>query len=264
MQGIELNPALRELVAKVRADDPNISGIRVGQNAPGVVRLVIDLKQAVQPQVFSLAPVAPYQHRLVFDLYPQKPLDPLEALIAERLRDSQAAATTPKTAAPVAAPVPAASAASASSAAKTLPAHADPLGELIAGSGRRADAGPQASPSAPLPPPAAKPAKTDRLVIVALDPGHGGEDPGAIGPGGTREKDVVLQIAMLLRERRQCCDVADPQQRIGRRFGPQQARGRRERCGHCGEVRGVDFRMGDAKWRQQRAQLLAGAPVAVV
>ena len=85
IDGMDLLPALRELVAKVRADDPNIAGIRVGQNAPGVVRLVIDLKQAVQPQVFSLAPVAPYQHRLVFDLYPQKALDPLEALIADLL-----------------------------------------------------------------------------------------------------------------------------------------------------------------------------------
>ena len=183
IDGMDLLPALRELVAKVRSDDPNIAGIRVGQNAPGVVRLVIDLKQAVQPQVFSLAPVAPYQHRLVFDLYPQKALDPLEALIAERLKDRQAAAPA----------LPAPPAASS----------ADPLGELIAGAGRRADAGPLAQAAAPAlaPPPATKSAKTDRLVIVALDPGHGGEDPGAIGPGGTREKDVVLQIAMLLRER---------------------------------------------------------------
>jgi len=36
---------------------------------------------------------------------------------------------------------------------------------------------------------------------VALDPGHGGEDPGAIGPGGTREKGVVLRLAHLLRDR---------------------------------------------------------------
>jgi len=43
--------------------------------------------------------------------------------------------------------------------------------------------------------------KTDRLIVVAIDPGHGGEDPGAIGPGGTREKDVVLQIAYRLRDR---------------------------------------------------------------
>ena len=186
IDGMDLLPALRELVAKVRPDDPNIAGIRVGQNAPGVVRLVIDLKQAVQPQVFSLAPVAPYQHRLVCDLYPQKPMDPLEALIAERLKDMQATAP-----------------AAASSAPQNLPAQADPLGELIAGAGRRAETGPLAAAQAapPTPAPATKTAKTDRLVIVALDPGHGGEDPGAIGPGGTREKDVVLQIAMLLRER---------------------------------------------------------------
>jgi N-acetylmuramoyl-L-alanine amidase len=198
MEGIDLLPALRELVAKVRPDDPNISGIRVGQNAPGVVRLVIDLKQAVQPQVFSLTPVAPYQHRLVFDLYPQKPLDPLEALIAERLRDMQ----SPKPALP-AGPAPAASSpASSSGAGAAQPgAAADPLGELIAGAGRRNDSGPVASALVVPPPPRTQAGKTDRLVIVALDPGHGGEDPGAIGPGGTREKDVVLQIAMLLRER---------------------------------------------------------------
>ena len=40
---------------------------------PGVVRLVVDLKQAARPQVFTLAPVAAYQHRLVFDLYPPRP-----------------------------------------------------------------------------------------------------------------------------------------------------------------------------------------------
>ncbi|MEO6320063.1 MAG: AMIN domain-containing protein, partial [Polaromonas sp.] len=85
IEGMDLIPALRELVAKVKSDDPNISGIRVGQNAPGVVRLVMDLKKPMLPQVFSLAPVAAYQHRLVFDLYPAQPLDPLEALIAERL-----------------------------------------------------------------------------------------------------------------------------------------------------------------------------------
>ena len=49
IEGIDLSPELRELVAKVKPDDPNIAGIRVGQNAPGVVRLVVDLKQAAQP-----------------------------------------------------------------------------------------------------------------------------------------------------------------------------------------------------------------------
>ncbi len=188
IEGIDLIPALRELVAKVKPDDPNISGIRVGQNAPGVVRLVVELKQPMMPQVFSLQPVAAYQHRLVFDLYPTKVADPLEALIAERLKDRPA----------------------------TAPAPADPLGDLIA---KQTDRPPPASPppaagadKAPVPVPAPAPPetvgqgaasrnKTDRLIIVALDPGHGGEDPGAIGPGGTREKDVVLQIALRLRDR---------------------------------------------------------------
>ena len=50
-------------------------------------------------------------------------------------------------------------------------------------------------------PPVLAQAKIDRLVVVALDPGHGGEDPGAIGPSGLREKDVVLAIALQLRDR---------------------------------------------------------------
>ncbi|MFD0666465.1 N-acetylmuramoyl-L-alanine amidase [Ramlibacter sp. MAHUQ-53] len=177
IEGIELNPQLRELVAKVKPDDPYIAGIRAGQFAPGVVRLVIDLKQAALPQVFNLPPVAAYAHRLVLDLYPTRPVDPLEQLIAERLREV----------------APAMAAASA-------PAP-DPLGELIASRGQRAGA---SAPAAAAPARAAAPAvaaKTDRLIIVALDPGHGGEDPGAIGPAGTREKDVVLSVAQRLHDR---------------------------------------------------------------
>jgi len=193
IEGIDLIPALRELIAKVKPDDPNISGIRVGQNAPGIVRLVIDLKQPISPQVFTLPPVAAYQYRLVFDLYPTKVADPLEALIAERLADKKQTPTAPG-------PPPLSSA----------PSAPDPLGELMARqSGRPAPSSASARPApnnAPgaKPPPDlafAAPGKTDRLVIVALDPGHGGEDPGAIGPGGTREKDVVLQIAHRLRDR---------------------------------------------------------------
>ena len=181
IEGIDLSPALRELVAKVKADDPYITGIRAGQNAPGVVRLVLDLKQPVLPQVFTLPPVAAYQHRLVLDLYPAQAADPLAALIAERLKDSAQAAAPPAPAAP------------------------DPLGELIAKQATRPPARPSVAPApaTQVPPPAvaAAPAATDRLIIIALDPGHGGEDPGAIGPGGTREKDVVLQIAHRMRDR---------------------------------------------------------------
>ena len=211
IQGLELNSALRELVGKVRPDDPNIAGVRVGQNSPGVVRLVIDLKREIAPQVFALAPVAAYQHRLVLDLYPRVAADPLEALINERM---QGAALAPSIPAPTA---PAAQAGSA-----------DPLGELIRKQSGKPSAPAIALPSAPAigsgaaelmtrrtprpdpgvyldspdhPPRATSPQRTDRLIIIALDPGHGGEDPGAVGPAGTREKDVVLQIAHRLKER---------------------------------------------------------------
>ncbi|CAN7580700.1 N-acetylmuramoyl-L-alanine amidase [Acidovorax sp. LjRoot117] len=204
IEGIDLSPELRELVAKVKPDDPNIAGIRVGQNAPGVVRLVVDLKQAAMPQVFTLPPVAAYQHRLVFDLYPAAPVDPLEALIAERLRDVPAAGKTlpaPPTVTARTGPQP--------------PAETDPLGDLIAQRSQRpgatgappppvvAAAPPPAEPARPAPatPNRATSTQTDRIIIVALDPGHGGEDPGAIGPAGTREKDVVLRVAHLLRDR---------------------------------------------------------------
>lgn len=204
VRGIELNPALKELVAKVGPTDPTINGIRVGQFGPGVVRLVVDLKQAVAPQVFTLAPVAAYQHRLVFDLYPTQMADPLEVLIAERLKES------PGIAAPSA-------------------MGTDPLGELIAQKAKAKSPFPQIASSthagrattsiagnatptgvagqkalglpAPQSMSAPTPAATDRLIIIALDAGHGGEDPGAVGPGGTREKDVVLRLAHRMRER---------------------------------------------------------------
>ncbi len=201
IEGIDLSPELRELVAKVKPDDPNIAGIRVGQNAPGVVRLVVDLKQAAMPQVFTLPPVAAYQHRLVFDLYPAEPVDPLEALIAERLREAPSK--------PAPAPNPPLTAAAAAAARPPAPpAEHDPLGDLIAQRSQRP--GPPEPPpmvaTTPPPEPArpgnrATTTQTDRIIIVALDPGHGGEDPGAIGPAGTREKDVVLRVAHMLRDR---------------------------------------------------------------
>ena len=201
IQGMQLTNTLKELAVKVQPDDPNIASIRIGQNSPNVVRMVLDLKQAANPQVFTLKPVPPYQHRLVLDLYPAQELDPLAQLIQERLPgSSELAANTTATATAAA------------------PAHDDdPLSQLIA---QRQTT--QAEPSAPAtaaPPSApaqvaaapAQPAQpapstktagpTERIIIVALDPGHGGEDPGAIGPRGTREKDIVLKIALLLRQR---------------------------------------------------------------
>ena len=171
IQGLDLSPELRELVAKVKPSDPFIAGIRASQQGPGVVRMLVELKQAAVPQVFTLTPIAAYKHRLVFDFYPIKQADPLAALIAELLKEQPA---TPSAA-----------------------AEADPLGDLIAQRLQKPKPG-AATPRPPALPPAPK---TDRLIIIAIDPGHGGEDPGATGPSGTREKDVVLQIAHRLRER---------------------------------------------------------------
>ncbi len=195
--GVTLNPALKELVAKVQPGDPNIAGIRAGQFTPTVVRLVIDLKQAIRPQVFTLAPVAAYQHRLVFDLYPAQAIDPLDALIAQHIPP------------------------------KSQSASSDPLGELMAQHSGKPTPKKASAPAAPLSPTSSTPAAkttplaspgantsqgpttstTDRLIIIALDPGHGGEDPGAVGPGGTHEKNVVLKLARLLRDRINAAEV---------------------------------------------------------
>lgn len=210
IEGLELSPALRELVAKIKADDPYIGGLRIGQfktstsvEAPAIVRLVLDLKQAVLPQVFTLQPVAGYAHRLVIDLYPAVAMDPLEILIAERMAESKGSKFNMPQAKPSSDPSQTAPISSAN----------DPLGDWIAQKNRQVgdvhnrhahkgnvpnENGPFAAPAEPK---IRRPTKTDRLIIVALDPGHGGEDPGAIGPQGTREKDVVLRVALLLRDR---------------------------------------------------------------
>jgi N-acetylmuramoyl-L-alanine amidase len=172
IDGLELSAQLRELVGKIRADDPYIAGVRVGQYTPRVVRLVVDLKQPVAPQQFALDPVAAYRNRLVFDLYPTEAPDPLLALIREKEAAEKRAAGSVR----------------------------DALGDLIARVDRPLPP-PNAAARAQPPATAAEMQRIDRLIIVAIDPGHGGEDPGAIGPSGLREKDVVLAIALQLRDR---------------------------------------------------------------
>ena len=171
IEGLDLNPSIKEWVGKIKPDDPNITGVRVAQNSPGVVRMVFDLKQAVQPQVFALTPVGTYQHRLVLDLYPSTPVDPLESWIAERTQSGDALSDWLNKNS---------SAGSANAQAPLTP------------NGQAPSTGQPAVQAPPI---------TDRLIVVAIDAGHGGEDPGAIGPNGTKEKDVVLQIAMKLRDR---------------------------------------------------------------
>jgi N-acetylmuramoyl-L-alanine amidase len=131
----EMSPALAELQGKVAAEDPYIQGLRVARNRPGVIRIVLDLKSDVKPQLFTLPPIAEYGHRLVLDIYPAVPLDPLAALIEETQKPKEE-----------------------------------------------------------------KPAsKMARLATIVIDAGHGGEDPGALGRHGSREKDITLSIARRLK-----------------------------------------------------------------
>ena len=175
IDGLSMSHAINELVSKVRPNDPYIRSVRVGQNRPNVVRLVFDLKQDIAPQVFTLKPVGGYKYRLVLDLYPKVAQDPLLALLKDAQNDPLAGILDELAQnGPSEAPIP-------SVEGQKLPA---PVA-------RKAP-----EPETPPPPPASR---RDRPILIALDPGHGGEDPGAIGRGGTREKDIVLQIAKRLK-----------------------------------------------------------------
>ncbi len=136
----ELSQPLVELNGKVTEDDPYIQGLRVARNRPGIVRVVLDLKAEVKPQVFALAPIGEYGYRLVLDIYPAVPIDPLVALIEESEKRPP------------------------------LPAQ-EKAAEKIA-----------------------------RLATIVIDAGHGGEDPGALGRHGSREKDITLTIARRLKD----------------------------------------------------------------
>jgi N-acetylmuramoyl-L-alanine amidase len=184
IDGLALNDTLKSLVAKVEANDPYIKKVRVGQFQPNVVRLVFELKEEVRPQVFTLAPVAGYRNRLIFDLYPVRPADPLAALIQQRDWTTGDAPPAGRMGAPEAA------------------GKLEPQAAVIPSS-------PPVQAVQPAPAPTPAPSKHEccsmpkvtRMLTIALDPGHGGEDPGATGGTGVHEKDIVLEIARRLKGR---------------------------------------------------------------
>lgn len=156
LEGIEFNSVLEGLSNKISPDDPNIKLLRAGRFKPGVVRLVMELKNEVKPQVFVLPPVGEYGHRLVLDVYPLEAPDPLLQLLERN--DSVA-------------------------------------GNVPDASSKAPDQTVEIKPEKPR---QGRPV-VDRLVTITLDPGHGGEDPGAVGRGGSYEKHVTLAVAKRLK-----------------------------------------------------------------
>ena len=169
LEGIEFNSILQNLPQKISETDPYIKLIRAGRNRPGVVRLVVELKSEIKPQVFSLEPAGSYGHRLVLDLYPTVEKDPLLALIEKH---------------------------SPEAAARGEINEGDRIAQIAAD---HADTPVQQPPNRKTGRREAK--EVLRMITVAIDPGHGGEDPGAIGPRGTYEKNIVLAIGKLLKAR---------------------------------------------------------------
>lgn len=160
LEEVDINDTLNQLITKIGGDDPYIKSLRIGRFKPGIVRLVFDLKTEIKPQLFDLKPVGEYAYRMVLDVYPAHPVDPMMALL-------EGAASAPQQTA----------AASATSLVETAttstPAKPEP-----------AKSEPRTSPEL-----------RARTLIIAIDAGHGGEDPGAHGRAGTHEKDVTLSIA---------------------------------------------------------------------
>ena len=190
IDGLELNPTLKDLVAKVKPNDPFVAQIRVGQFQPTVVRLVFDLKEAVKPQLFTLEPIAEYQYRLIFDLYPTNPPDPLMQLVKESSKKekllAEEQARNEKGAATVEDPIAAFAKKGATPTSKKGVPSTDQ--QSLQSSQSASTANTQRIPFR-------------RLITVAIDPGHGGEDPGAIGARGSYEKNIVLSIAKRLKNK---------------------------------------------------------------
>ena len=183
LEGLQVESKVRELLSRISTQDPFVRQVRIGQFNPETLRIVFDLKQPVAPQVFTLKPTGNYQHRLVLDFYPKHADDTLDQLIASAAEAQKEGSAQGRNGAP-------------GRSAPEARQHADARG----GQHRNGQKG--GSPSSAPATGSRQPAQEEvaRIFTVALDPGHGGEDPGATGPKGTHEKDVVLAVAHRVRK----------------------------------------------------------------
>ena len=217
IHGLKLTSKLREIIHKVKPNDPYIERIRCGQFKPDVVRITVDFKQDIQNEIFQLKPAGNYKYRLVFDIYPKEEKDPILAIIKKEEEEPLA---SQKMVAQVAE-------GQKRMEQNRLEAEGDQLEQILAGiqsgtvrpvkpelpkgaekssaksktqsqpQSKRQIAKNEKSAAVSSGKSSSKPART---LVVMIDPGHGGEDPGALGKRyRTREKDVVLSIARILR-----------------------------------------------------------------
>ena len=91
LDGVELNQNLKALAGQISPNDPYIKQVRVANFKPGTVRVVIDLKAEIKPNIFMLQPAGNYNHRLVLDVYPLQ--DPLSSVLNKLEKQPEAAPT---------------------------------------------------------------------------------------------------------------------------------------------------------------------------
>lgn len=192
IRNAHLNEIIKTLSSKVLARDPYLKTIRVEQHDAETIRIVFDLKTKVEPQIFTLNPIANFKNRLVIDLYPAVVLteeDPLMSLLQDyrngKVRSDGSTKITAKTS------IPDQKVDISSAPSESNDVLGDKIREILAkqkkpSTGKIADTPKTTSGK-------------KRQIIVVLDPGHGGEDPGAIGPSNLYEKNVVLNIARACR-----------------------------------------------------------------
>lgn len=221
IDNVDVNPTLKSLSDKILGSDPYIAQLRIARFKPGTVRLVVDLKAEVKPAIFTLPPAGDYKHRLVLDIYPLQ--DPLMTMLAEldgraKPAEQNAALQSPQPqliAEPRLQPHGNIEQQIITQKDEVKPVIEPAMQEVQTAQGNNQN---QAAPvetakagdkTALIPdgptlrnmPDSAIDNNWSRKITIAIDPGHGGEDPGAIGASGSREKDITLKVAKKLKAR---------------------------------------------------------------
>lgn len=191
LDGVDLNANLKSLANQISPNDPYIKQVRVANFKPGTVRVVIDLKAEIKPNIFMLHPAGGYNHRLVLDVYPLQ--DPLSGVLSQLDKQLETPAIQEPKLPEQKIPEINSSQETKTTENKNLEIKADGLPPGIEAQSQEVIEKPLTN----------KPATQNgmRLITIAIDAGHGGEDPGAKGANGSREKDITLAIAKRLKLR---------------------------------------------------------------